>query len=498
MLLSSSPFESMRKIGQNYLVPFLFTLLYALLPTSNSGIDGYAYASSVKWFHDIFWPHHLMYCPVGVSVNSFLNLFGFYPDVLSMMKVVNSVSAGFCLLVLHSCMKALEIYKSNYFVIFCGSCFGFMRFATENETYILPLFCSLTGTLLFILYGKTQKLVRLLFAGICFAIGVLFHQIHGFWYAAFGLILLFNSSSQKLKKGAIFIVPGALLITITYLTIYVSLIKNQLIGEKEFVEFIFRDVYSGQVNTQIGLNNIIMTPISFIRSFIQVHGYMKPLIEDYKILLLIPLGLIIIALVSIKSILKNGYRREPKMTIISNALLTAFIFQLSFAFYSVGNAEFMVMLPMIAALYLVTKFAIPVKPVLHLAFILLIYNMIFGLAPAHFLDLDGSKPLYSIIQKYPNSEWLLREPQKLENMFEFNFGPNSKKQQIMLRNIPDREEAKNLIYTDFLDMKETLNRGNLLNKVKREVKFVAYHQEAIDSFGFFGGKRVIYKLSLKE
>ncbi len=487
----------MPKISQSYLAPFLFTLLYALLPTHNSGIDGYAYASSIKWGHAIFWPHHLLYCPFGVCINNLLNLLGMQLDILSVMKVVNALAAGACLLVIHKCFTELNIFKPHYFVVLCGSCFGFMRFATENETYILPLLCSLAGTLLFIIYLKTQRYSRLLVASLCFGLGVLFHQIHGFWFAAFGMILVFNSNSHKLKSGAIFILPGTMLIALTYLLVYLNLKNDSLIKDNNFAEFIFRDVYAGQVNTQIGLNNFIMTPISFIRSFIQVHGYMKSMMLENRVLLIIPLGMLLIGFVSIKSIIKNSKPTVPAFSMLSNGLLTAFLLQLGFAFYSVGNAEFMVMLPLLATLYLITKFAIPVKPVLNLALILLIYNIVFGLAPARFLDLDGSKPLYSVIQKHPNTLWLLREPQKLENMIEYHFGPNLKPQQIMLRDIPEGVKQDSIIYTDLIQIEENLNRGNLLNKPKQVVGFESYNQAVVDSLTYFGGKKVIYRLTFK-
>jgi hypothetical protein len=224
---------------------------------------------------------------------------------------------------------------------------------------------------------------------------------------------------------------------------------------------------------------------------------MKSILLENKVLLIIPLGMLIIGFVSIKSIIKNSKRTVPAFSMLSKGLLTAFLLQLGFAFYSVGNAEFMVMLPILATLYLLTKFAIPVKPVLNLALIFLIYNIVFGLAPARFLDLDGSKPLYAIIQKHPNTLWLLREPQKLENMIEYHLGPNTKPQQIMLRDIPERGKQGSIIYTDLIQIEENLNRGNLLNKPKKVAGFESYNQAVVDSLTYFGGKKVIYRLTLK-
>lgn len=160
-----------------------------------------------------------------------------------------------------------------------------MRFATENETYILPLLCSLAGTLLFIVYLKTQRYSWLLMASLFFC-GSVFYFIRfmDFRFAAFGMIMVFNKNSHKLKSGAIFVLPGTILIALTYLLVYLNLKNNLLIKDHNFVEFIFRDVYAEQVNTQIGLNDFIMTPISFVRSFLQVHGYMKSILLENKVL----------------------------------------------------------------------------------------------------------------------------------------------------------------------------------------------------------------------
>ena len=127
-------------------------------------------------------------------------------------------------------------------------------------------------------------------------------------------------------------------------------------------------------------------------------------------------GYLIIGFVSIKTILKYSTKQVSEFGLVSKAIFWAFILQFSFAFYSVGNAEFMVMLPVLIILWAVLNFDIPTKPVFYISLMLLFWNVVFGLSPAHFLDLDGSNQLLAKMNKYPNAKWIVDEPQKMENM----------------------------------------------------------------------------------
>lgn len=66
-----------------------------VLPTANSGIDGYAYASAIKWGHEMAWPHHLLYVPFGRLL--FLVVPFIQPLVL--MKLINALAAGISLFI---------------------------------------------------------------------------------------------------------------------------------------------------------------------------------------------------------------------------------------------------------------------------------------------------------------------------------------------------------------------------------------------------------------
>lgn len=481
------------KLKVTFMIPVGLTLLYLLLPTANSGIDGYAYASAIKWGHEPVWPHHLLYVPFGRLL--FLTISFSQPLVL--MKVINALAAGVCLFVFQRILKEVQISYTYCFVLFVGSCFGMMRYATENETYILPLLCSLLGTFYFIKNVKLQKNSYLIFSGLWFGVGVLFHQIHGLWYLGFAIPLVANFN---FKKAFIFLVSGGVLVFSVYLLAY-----NYSKSVSGILQFMLHDVYAGQVNTSIGVNNFIMTPISFIRTFIQVHGYMKPLLMDNPILFILPLAFLIVGFVSIRTILKYSTNQVSEFGLVSKAVFWAFLLQFCFAFYSVGNAEFMVMLPVLIVLWLVLNFDIPTKPVFYISLVLLFWNIVFGLSPAHFLDLDGSKQLMAKMEKYPNAKWIVDEPQKMENMLDYYNSPktsitkiyksanNTSLQLSLIENLPKQDILTNCIRTTSLvGRKELLSTSH-----EMYYQLGIFNKTSIDSIEYFGGKSLINRLSVK-
>jgi hypothetical protein len=480
------------KLKSNFLIPIGLMLLYLLLPTANSGIDGYAYASAIKWGHEMVWPHHLLYVPFGRLF--FLVMSFVQPLVL--MKLLNALAAGISLFIFQRILKELQINCTHYFVLFVGACFGMMRYAAENETYILPLLCSLLGTLCFIKNIKLQKNSFLIFSGLWFGLGVLFHQIHGLWYLGFAIPLLANFN---LKKAFVFMASGGVLVISVYILAYTT--SKSATG---IIKFVLHDVYAGQVNTSISLTNFIMTPISFIRTFIQVHGYMKPLLMANPLLLILPIAFLVIGFVSIKTLLKYSTKQASEFGVVSKAIFWSFILQFSFAFYSVGNAEFMVMLPVLIVLWVVLNFHIPTKPVFYISLMLLFWNIVFGLSPAHFLDLDGSKQLMAKMEKYPNAKWIVDEPQKIENMLDYYTGVNASNGKVIRPFINDTLQItliKNLAKTELLT--NCFNNGKHFGRQSLTITshdfddYNNFKHAEIDSVKYFGGTYFIEKLSVK-
>jgi len=479
-----------------FLIPLLFALLYLVLPTDNSGIDGYAYAASVRWGNDLLWPHHLLYCYFGYWVHGLVP----FMEPLPLMKLLNAVAGGACLLIFQKLLIRLNVNNASYFIVFVGACFGFMRFSTENETYVLPILFSLSGTFYYLKFLQTTKVLHIVISSLLFGVGVLFHQIHVFWYIGFVMAFWFVRPALNWKRQLIFMGGGSLLVSVGYLIAYNITAVSQ---DVSLIQFVLSDVYAGRVQTGITYSNFIMTPISLARTFLQVHGYMWHMIKDNPALIILPASLLTVFFISFKTLLKHSKPQNSSHPLFSKALFFSFVLQLCFAFYSVGNAEFMVMLPFLLVLWLVCKVNLTTKPILYISIVMLFWNLVFGLAPARFLDLDGSKQILKLVENNPGDIWVLKEPQKIENML--NYKGNRQLEGTILREdeLPSYQnnsqsiQNDQAIFTDIIAGKEGLNRQGLLNNDSSNV-FEDFTTTPIDTIFFFGGKRVISKLMPRQ
>lgn len=471
-----------------FLLPLIFTMIYLALPSANSGIDGYAYAASIQWGKDLIWPHHLLYCYFGYWLHWLV------PSIesLALMKIVNAIGGGLSLMVLQAILKRLKVNNASYFIAFVAASFGFMRFATENETYILPILFSLGGTLLYLRFLNTHKNTDLVFSGILLGTGVLFHQIHALWYLGFILSAFLDRKEFNWKQKILFAGTGGLLIAGSYILVYT---QQPLESAGSFIQFLFNDVYAGRVQTGITLSNFLMTPVSFIRTFLQVHGYMWQMFIDTPALFILPLSFLMITFIAIKTMIQHSKIQKPDFPIFTKAVLFACILHFIFAFYSVGNAEFMVMLPFLLVIWLVTKVNLTTKPVLYLSLIMFAWNIVFGLAPAHFLDLDGSKQILTLVQKNPKDIWVLKEPQKIENMAAYYGNPSLettilREDELSFHVQQNKSFDGQIVFTDIIDSREGINRQGFLHR-KRVAAMDNFQIKPVDTLFFYGGKRVI-------
>ena len=480
-------------LRSKYLIPAGFALIFLLLPTHNSGIDAYAYASAVKWGTELVWPHHLLVCFLGRAIFNLTRFFLAAPDALVLMKGVNALAAGFSLYFFYRILESLKIYKAGYFVIFCGACFGFMRFATESETYVLPILCSLAATYCFVVYFEMKSGLWLCLSGLLFGLGALFHQIHIFWFGGFALALYFSKPKTRVGHRLLFLFSGGFILFVTYFIVYHWGDSGQPEG---WGRFLFRDVYAGRVETRLSWRNLLMTPVSLVRTFIQVHGYMADLLKAFPVLYLVLASFILVVGMSIKKLVTHTRRVTTELKPVSKAVLYALLLQFAFAFYSVGNAEFMVMLPFLAILWLVMNFAIPVRPVLHIALALLFYNGVFGLLPLHFLDMDGSSALIEKMKKEPNAVWVLDEPQKMENRFRYESGNSP----LILKTTDNFSKylKDGRVLTDVPFSPKGLNRQRLLSEANTEEVWKNYELSLLDSIAFFGGIKKIHRVDERQ
>ncbi|MDX9847542.1 MAG: hypothetical protein RBT74_11225 [Tenuifilaceae bacterium] len=133
-------------------LPILFLIVYVIFPTHNSTVDGYGYACHVKFGEALFQSHHLLYSFLGYLWYNLFAVLGFSLDVLSSLIIMNALSASVSLMLLGYIL--MHLFGNNAkvlsWIFFVGSTWGVMRFATENETYLVPIVFSLAGSLFYL------------------------------------------------------------------------------------------------------------------------------------------------------------------------------------------------------------------------------------------------------------------------------------------------------------------------------------------------------------
>ena len=102
-----------------------------------------------------------------------------------------------------------------------------------------------------------------------------------------------------------------------------------------------------------------------------------------------------------------------------------FLLQFGFAAFSDGNAEFMVMLPVLAAVVAVAAGPAgrwPGAAVAAGGTALLAWNLAFGLLPLHLLRLQNLDPWHRLLARQPRARLLLTDPNLLLNQYFYRTG----------------------------------------------------------------------------
>lgn len=380
---------SINAIRQIYLAFFVcFGLVILFLPLPHSG-DGWGYASDILEYANhpksLISPHHILHLPL-------LRLF--LPVVRALH--LNPI-ACFTLFNWFLAFIILEIFSAYLLQIgaslkwsiaaqwFVLGSFGFFRFASENEAYMLPLFFSILGSLLILKSQLSKNQINTFIAvkidilhipieilGFGFlATAVLFHQSYIFWLLAFAM----GNPTIRLKKMGIFTV---LITALTYAIIALKTTGSVL-------DFVFHDVNAGLVQISMGADHLKFSAINLFRTFFQFHGNSLLILKEWLPMAVFGLGgLFLFAHGLFKSvqfqlfkIQSNDKKSNPSL----RALQWALILHLAFAIYSVGNAEFMVMLPLLFILIAASLKWAKENYFFQMTVGLWIYQIIFAIAP---------------------------------------------------------------------------------------------------------------------
>ncbi|HEX8426729.1 hypothetical protein [Hymenobacter sp.] len=429
----AAPRSSTRSKRAEWVIAGVLTGLCLLLPTRNSTVDAWYYAACVRHGHELFQPHHLLYNAAGWL---WVRILPATVDALAALKVLNAVAFGGCLLVLRDLLRRVGGAAAPVagWLLVVGSSFGMLRFATENETYILPLLLSLLASRSWwqaVRKGGNQHWVA---AGAWAALAALFHQIHAGWWLALLVGTMAASPVGRWRKMSLYVLP-ALVVPLAYVAAMPS--WKLAFTPVAFWHFVFHDLYAGHAGARPSGRTLLLTVINLIRTFGQMHGSTLALLRRWPALggfAVLSGGLMLLAIRKLWQSRRvdstSSSAVTPSVLFASSAAserlfwlthLLVLLLQLGCAVWAEGNAEFMVMLPALLALLLVNRpevsTALP-----WMGASLLLWNLTFGLLPAYTLRLTNTTALLARIQQEPAAWWLLADPNLVLNQLHYITG----------------------------------------------------------------------------
>lgn len=497
------------KERKNYTLPIIsaiFFLLYLVFLTNNSSIDSWGYAAYISQGENLFLSHHLFYNAHGFLWVKLIGL-AFSIDTLKLLIVVNALFAAATLYILGKTLQLLrvEAKKVVVWVAFAGGSWAIMRFATENENYIIPIFFSMLGSYFFFRSMKDNRMLMFFYSGLFASIACLFHQVMFFWWLSLLIGIAFNRKS----KPIIWYAAPAIIVPLAYILVLVFY-YSQPLSLDALMRFVFRDYYSGAAGVSTGLGGFIFFFISLFRTFFQVHGYIANL---FHFSLLFYFGGLAAAILLLFSFIKLWKTRWNWVNVKEQVVwvhLLAITLQLLFALLSSGNTEFMVMIPMLLAIVLSQIAENEYRFIGLLATGMLVWNLSFGLIPLRFYELDNTNTLAAKVlaaqkENKPQLYILFNKP-RVENEVKYNVGDYPKNiisgiQRDSLCTITSRIDdalAKNIpVLTDCINRPHTISRESLVVSNDYANLFAGYKYQKVDSVQTLTGKYFLYLISRK-
>lgn len=446
-------------------LPFFFLLVYLLFPTNNSTVDGWGYAEEIKYGYNLFRSHHLLYNALGFVLLKALGLVGINADVLAFMKVLNAVAAFGILLVFrwYLNLQSLSNKAINGWLFFVGSAFGLWRFAVENETYLIPIFFSLLGSVFFALFSRKRESHFLFWSAVFASLACLFHQLQIFWWIALFVGLLMHKS----RRLAWSFLAVSSIVPFVYLLVY-FLYEEGALGVVDLLRFVLHDFYGNGAEASIDYRNFLMTPISLFRTFFQVHGNILLFLKGFPLLwgaAIFALSLALLSLFDLRFLRMISFQH---ISLTVKVHILAFVLHLAFAFFSHGNAEFMVVLIVLLPLVLVGFFDFPNRILWKLGLAMFVWNASLAILPANRLDFNNDKALADFVIAHPNKVFVLSDKNVVANIcyyvsghsvahrvFTFPLGVH--KEELLCL-----QEKGAVVLTDVLSRTTPLSRGSML------------------------------------
>ncbi|WP_181306519.1 hypothetical protein [Rufibacter sp. XAAS-G3-1] len=474
-------------------------LVYALFPTQNPTSDAYDYAACVRWQVDLWQPHHLLYNITGLGIYTLLKEFKMHVPPLEVMQFLNSVFAGASLLVLWRILAQLqkEGKVQAGLLLLAGASLGTMRYATENETYIIPLFCSLLGSYFWLRFHLNGQKTDVLWGGFWAAFACLYHQVHFFWWL--GLSLSFLLSPQQNGKQLLWFLLPALVVPLGYAIV----LYLQHIPFSQAHRFVFLDFYKGEVETTITSRHFLLTGISFLRTFLEVHGRLYFLVKQHILYIIPAIITFTVLFIPCRNLLLNWKNTFLQHKAVFRTFAFILVLQVLFAWYAVGNAEFMVMVPVLTAI-LAGCFTYRSSQYLFLAGAgLFVWNTVYAVLPNYFSTYTNHACVLRLVQQQPTAVLLLQDKNAFDAYLFYHTGQYhsnayeiTAKPQVLTKAITQAQTRQQPIVTDFSTGAAVLNRAWFLNDSSPSQFFRQFQLQPITSCPTFYGEKELKSISV--
>ncbi len=477
---------------------FIALIVYLVGISDVSAIDSWGYAADIANGEYLFRPHHLLYTISGYYwVRLLMGVFTKI-ELIFLLKLMNAIAASAAIYMLMKILLLLGVdtIKALLLSLFVSFSWGVIRFAIDNEAYIIPIALSVSASYFYIKAQKRDINRYYIISGLLAALACLYHQVMFFWWLALAAPIIRRLPE---RKALLFLLPSAI-VPITYIAVMIY--EGLEISLTSLLAYIFYDYEKGNASVNFNVNLFLLGGINLFRSFLQVHGYIVFLLKQSWIWLA-PLVISVFSF-SISSYLigrsKIGFQNFSTYQRIH---LAALFMQIIFAFLSEGNAEFMAMVPFLVAI-VVSNLRLSKTALGFMVGGLIFWNISFGILPVKIYP-DSTNMLVNRISQTANdkSAYILTEAPKVLNRLDYL---SISKPMIMKKEKLQNESIIQIIdsltvmgftiYTDCINRPNPISRASLLTSGSIDTNLLTgYQLIPIDSIVALGGKYYLYQVT---
>jgi hypothetical protein len=262
--------------------------------------------------------------------------------------------------------------------------------------------------------------------------------------------------------------------------------------------FVLHDYIQGYAQSPDLKQVLLLSSISLIRTFLQVHGNIFVFLNFFFTFFVFFFAFFVFFFVfGIVNFVKNKkhtlslYNEKKFVIILWLILALSFLF----AAFSNGNAEFMIMILFILIM-LYTHYFANHKAMLFIGLAFLLWNTCFALIPQKFCKFSCNEEIVEMMKTHPDATFVLLDKPASENLYLYKYSKENMPKVIYAHKYNKEEIKSKKIITDVIGAETPLSRSSLLNTC--EIDFKEYKKDSLLlKFESLGLKRELYLLQLR-